>query len=137
MPKYQVRFGEVLPHDGRVLEGGAIVELPRAVADDSAVRGLVQEVDDAGQPVTPVAASDLDRFRTHERVTVLRERLAEAEGVATAIRQQLAAEEQRLVDEVAALSATKAAAAVEAPAPAPTPKAVKDKDKQPAKGQES
>ena len=105
MPRYQVNAGEVLPHNGQVLEPGAFVELPRIVAEDMANRHLVQEVDAAGQPVAPRPVDDLERFRAHERVGFLRERRAAAMAVVAQVQAQLDAEEQRLVDEVKAASA--------------------------------
>lgn len=110
MPRYRIRDGEVLAHEGQVLEAGAFVELPRAIADDMAVRGALEEVDDAGQPVAPVPVDDLARFRTHERVSMLRDRLVEAQGRVTAIQAQLDAVEQQLADEVAAAQRVAAAA---------------------------
>lgn len=107
MPRYRVNVGEVLPHNGQLLEAGAFVELPRVVAEDTANRHLVQEVDAAGQPVAPRPVDDLERFRTHERIGILRTRLADAKGLAERIQAQLDAEEQRLVDEVKAASTTR------------------------------
>ena len=111
MPTYRVRDGEVLAHDGKTREAGDILELPRQVAEDPAVRGAIEEVDAAGNVVAPPPADDLARFRTHERVSMLRERLAEAQARVTAVQAQLTSEEQRLIDEVRA-----------APSSAPTPK---------------
>lgn len=105
MPSYRVRDGAVLGHDGRVRESGEVLELPRAVAEDHAVRGAVEEVDAAGNLVAPPPADDLARFRTHERVSLLRARLGDAQARVTAIQTQLDAEEQRLVDEVRAATA--------------------------------
>lgn len=83
MPRYQVKSGRVLPHGGQVLEEGTIVEdLPRHVGEDSVVRDLVQEIDESGEPVAPVDRpdADLERFRPHERVTLLEQRLSDAKA---------------------------------------------------------
>lgn len=109
MPRYRVRDGEVLPINGQLVEAGACVELPRVVADDMANRHLVQEVDEAGQPVAPVAVDDLERFRAHERVGFLRERLATAQAGVAAIQAQLDREEQALADAVKAAAPGRAA----------------------------
>src|SRR6185369_10158480 len=73
MPRYKVRDGSVLPHEGTLFEAGAIVELPRHIGEDSIVRSLVQEVDETGAPVVLVDAEAderyLERFRPHERIT--------------------------------------------------------------------
>jgi small-conductance mechanosensitive channel len=123
MPLYRVRPGERLGHDGKVLEGGARLELARAVAEDQALRGALEEIDEKGNPVAPVPANDLDRFRTHERVGFLRERLTAARNAVTDLDAQLAAEEQRLVDEVTAVQA-----ATQKPTKAPQPKAADTKE---------
>lgn len=108
MPRYQVRDGAVLPMNGQVCEAGTVVELPRAAADDMAVRHLVQEVDEAGQPVAPTPVDDLERFRAHERVGILRERLAEAQARAATIQAQLDREEQTLAAAVTAAETARA-----------------------------
>lgn len=94
MPRYQVRTGAILPHEGQLLEAPAIVELPRHVGEDSIVRDLVQEVDDEGQPVVSRALADpsIEHFRSHERVSILQDRLTQAQGRVAALEQRLAAE---------------------------------------------
>lgn len=111
---FRVRDGYRLAHGGVVHEAGTLLELPRAIAADIAVRGHVQEVDADGHPVEPPPPDDLARFRTHERFGKLKEDLAAAEARVEQIKGRLAAEEQQLAQEVAA-----AAAAREAEVPAP------------------
>lgn len=101
MATYRVRDGERLAHAGQVHEGGAVVELPRAVAEDMAVRGALQEIDAQGQPIASPPADDLERFRAHERVSILRDRLVEAQARVAAIQQRLDAEEKALAAAVA------------------------------------
>lgn len=90
MARYRVRAGRQLPHNGQVLEAGEIVELPRHVGADSVVRDLVDEVDEAGNPVLAPLDNDLERFRPHEQVTLLEARLAEAEARVEILKSQLA-----------------------------------------------
>src|SRR5262245_54950112 len=104
MPNYRVREGAVLPCNGTVHEAGAIIALSREVASDMAVAALVEEVDAAGQPVPPKPADDLARFKAHERVGILHERLAAAEAVVASLKAQIEAEEQVLVDAVAVVA---------------------------------
>ena len=107
MPRYQVKSGEVLPVNGRVLEAGTVIDLPRVVAEDVANRHLVQEVDDKGQPVAPVPVDDLERFRAHERVGILRDRLTAAQGIVASIQAQIDHEDQVLADAVKAADAAR------------------------------
>lgn len=93
MPRYQVRVGQQLPHNGQVLEAGAVVELPRHVAADSIVRDLVDEVDEAGNVVLAPLSNDFERFRPHEQVTLLKARLAEAQARVDTLKSQLATAE--------------------------------------------
>jgi hypothetical protein len=113
MPRYTVRPGAVLPHMGALLYEGEYVELPRHVADDSIVRDLVQEVDETGAPVLTPAPIDADlaRFRPHERITLLQNRMVDARALVSRLADAIAIEERTI--EEASLSA----------APAPTPAA--------------
>ena len=120
MPLFRVRDGEVLGHDGKTRVAGEVIELARSVAEDPAVRGAVEEVDAAGNPVAAPPPDDLARFRTHERVSMLRQQLADAQAVVEQLQARLKAEEQRLTDEVAAIAAKAVAApASDAAASAP------------------
>lgn len=119
MPRYRVRDGSQLAHGGTVLEAGAIVELPRTIAADMAVSGHVEEIDAQGQPIASVPPDDLERFRTHERVSILRDRLAMAKAKVDAIQAQLEFEEQRLADAVTAAAGKR---------PKPTPPATPAKE---------
>jgi hypothetical protein len=110
MPRYLVTPGTVLAMSGVVVEAGSFIELPRAVADDSVNRASLQEVDEAGHPVTPLPVDDLERFRSHERVSILLERLATAQAAVKTITQQLAQEERRLLELVQATAAQTATA---------------------------
>lgn len=114
MPRYQVKPGEVLPHNNQVLEAGAIVELPRIVAEDMAVRAAIQEIDAAGKPVqSPLATAqrDFERFRSHEQVTLLEREIADTEARLTELRTLLAAAVKASTS--APPATTKAAKAVE------------------------
>ena len=76
MIRYRVRDGAILPHHGALLEGGAILELPRHVGEDPAVRHLVQPVDDRGVVIAlPPYDAAIDGFRPHEQVTILKNRM--------------------------------------------------------------
>lgn len=87
---YRVNDSAILPHDGQLLEGGTLVELPRHVAEDSAVRDLVTEVDEAGNPIlAPAEPHGFERFRPHERVTLLQVRLAEAQARVKTLQAQI------------------------------------------------
>lgn len=100
MSRYQVRPGAVLPHNGLVLEAGAIVDLPRHVAADSIVRDLVQEIDETGEPVVstgPIDA-DLERYRPHERITLLQNRMVEATGLVSRLEAAIALEERTIAE---------------------------------------
>jgi len=105
MPRYKVRDGSVLPHEGTLFEAGAIVELPRHIGEDSIVRSLVQEVDETGAPVVLVDAEaderDLERFRPHERITLLQNRMVDARALLTRLEQRLL-EEQQIIEQAAA-----------------------------------
>jgi hypothetical protein len=118
MPRYRVRLGQVLAHGGTVHAEGALVEISRAIAEDGAVSGLVEEVDASGALVAPVPVDDLARFRAHERVSLLRDRLAAAQATVDGLRAQLDGEEQALRDAVAAMTV---------PVPAPVVAPVKGK----------
>lgn len=102
MPRYRVRTQ--LSHGGTVLPAGSFVELPAAIARDGAVSGFIEEVDDAGKPVAPAPVDDLEGFRSHERVGLLRDRLKAAQAVGDAIQAQLDAEETTLAAAVAAMT---------------------------------
>lgn len=117
MPKYRVRDNQILAHAGAVHEAGAVIDLPRTVADDPAVRGLLDELDAAGQPVAPRSTDDLERFRAHERVGFLRDRLVAAQATVAELQQRLAAEEKILTDEVAKLTAPSRASKASPAAP--------------------
>lgn len=106
MARYRVRDGQTLASNGQLIEAGAFVDLPRTVAEDMANRHLVEEVDDAGKPVAPRTPDDLERFKSHERVGILRDRLAAAEAVVADLKARLAAEEQVLADAVKASMTT-------------------------------
>lgn len=103
MPRYRVRLGQALAHQGAILGEGACVELPRQVADDPAVNALVEEVDASGALVPPAPVDDLERFKAHERVSILRDRLAAAKAVVDGLQTQLAEEERRLREAVDAM----------------------------------
>lgn len=118
MPRYRVRDGQVLPVNGQILEAGGFVDLPRTVADDMANRHLVEEVDAAGQPVTPTPVDDLERFKAHERVGFLRDRLAAAKAIVGALEARLANEEQALVQAVQAVAPATGKATKQTAAPA-------------------
>ena len=45
MPKYRVKVGAVLPHDGRLQPSGTVVELPAHVAMDPVVACLVEPLE--------------------------------------------------------------------------------------------
>lgn len=90
MARYRVRAGKQLPHGGQILEAGEIVELPRQVGTDNAVRDLVEEVDEAGNVVFVPLSHDFERFRPHEQVTLLEARLVEAEARVEILKSQLA-----------------------------------------------
>lgn len=94
MPRYQVTVGSVLPHHGQVLEAGAYVELPRHVADDPNIRGLVQEIDADGHPVPPPAWPGIlvETWQPHERIGLLQAALVDAKAHVAALEAQLAAE---------------------------------------------
>lgn len=89
MARYQVRAGQQLPHGGQILAAGAIIELPRHVGSDNAVRDLVEEVDAAGNVVLAPLTNDFERFRPHEQVTLLEASLAEAEARVATLKAQL------------------------------------------------
>jgi hypothetical protein len=98
MPQYRVRPGQLLISSGLQYAPGQIVEMPRHVADDNANRALVEEVDDHGQPVASVPVDDLAGFKAHERVSMLRDRIVAAQAVVASLEDQVAHEEQALVD---------------------------------------
>jgi len=76
MQRYRVRDGAVLPHQGAVLPAGSVVELPRHVAEDVAVRDVIVPIDAVGQVITlPPYDAELDRVRPHERITILKDRM--------------------------------------------------------------
>jgi hypothetical protein len=104
MATYRVKDGERLPLNGVVHQAGSIVELPRELASDMAIAGLVQEVDATGHPVAPPPPDDLVRFKLHERVGLLRDRLVAAKDVVAHLEQQIADAEQALVAAVAAIT---------------------------------
>jgi hypothetical protein len=120
MPRYCIRDGETLSHAGTVLVAGAFVELPREVADDPAVRGSIVEVDADGKAVEPRPVDELDRFKLHEQVSILRDRRAAKAAELEAIDQQLAQKDAELAAAVAAQAAPKAAAPASPPAAATT-----------------
>lgn len=100
MPRYRIQDGRQLPHHGQILEGGDVVELPRHVADDPAVRDVVTEVDEGGNAVlAPAAPHGLDRFRPHEQITLLQARLREAETRVETIKGQIARAEAEMAAE--------------------------------------
>ncbi len=72
MPRYRVRAGAELAHDGQVLPGGTDLELPRRVAVE--IPHLVDEIDAAGG-VVPVPPDGwklaLEDVQAHERGFVL------------------------------------------------------------------
>lgn len=107
MPRYRVRPTCELAHNGATLREGAIVELPRPIAEDGAVSHLIDEVDGAGNPVTPPPADDLERFRAHERVSILRDRLTAAEVVVAELKARLEDEDRRLREAVLAVAVAK------------------------------
>jgi hypothetical protein len=86
-----------------LLPDGEIQTLSRHAAADIAHVLPVQEVDDAGKPVAPAPVDDLERFRAHERVGFLRERLAEAKSHVDQIQARLDEEERALAAEVRAI----------------------------------
>lgn len=84
MPKYRVRQGQQLPHEGKVYEYPSLVTLPRRLARE--FPHLVDEVDDAGKPLTSPREEweiALETIRDHERISILElERQAAAARVA-------------------------------------------------------
>lgn len=102
MPRYKVKDGQALPHGGRILDAGSILELPRHVGQDTVVRDFVEEVDAAGEPVAPAdpSASDLERFRPHERIGMLQATLFEAEARVARLK-ALIADQQDIIDDEA------------------------------------
>lgn len=72
MPRYRVHDHAQLPHNGDVLPGGSIIELPRWIGAE--LSHLVAEVDEAGDLVQPPAAWQiaLETARDHERADVLK-----------------------------------------------------------------
>lgn len=110
MPRYRVKAGQELPHDGKILDAGTIVELPRHVGQDSIVRDFVEEVDETGHPVESTdGEADLERFRPHERVGMLEAKLVEAKARVARL-EQLIADQQDIIEE--ALTAPAAPAPV-------------------------
>jgi len=103
MPRYRVHDGAVVAHGGAIHEGGAVLELSRAIAEDSAVRGMLQAVDENGRPIDLPEPDDLEVYRAHERVSLLRAQIAEAERRLDTVRQRLRAEEQQLLEAVSTL----------------------------------
>jgi len=59
MPRYRVAVGQVLPHDGQVLEAGAIVELPAHVANDVEVAYRIVPVEEVATaaPLQPAESA--------------------------------------------------------------------------------
>ena len=101
MPQYRVRDGHRLSHDDQVLSGGAVVELPAHVGSDTAVRGVLEELDESGQVKLPPASavdealsgvSPADRVAALEAaVAEARARLSDLQKLLTAARRELAA----------------------------------------------
>ena len=77
---YRVRAGAQLAHEGTVLEGGAPVQLTRAVAVE--VRHLVEPLDADGNPIDPPSELQLEieERPAHERDTILQRKRAELVG---------------------------------------------------------
>jgi len=75
MPRYRVKDGALLPHNGETLEGGTEVELPQHVGEDPAIRGLVEAIDAAGHPFADVEDPDAVRFLPHERLGFIKDRM--------------------------------------------------------------
>lgn len=110
MPRYRVRPGAVLSHQGAVLEEGAVLELTRIVADDPSVRGAIEEIDASGLPVLtppPAIAADIARFKAHEQVTLLEQAIAEHKARGAEL-EQLLVEAKRQADAAAPRPDTKA-----------------------------
>lgn len=105
----RVRDGKHLAHHGDVLNGGAELELPDAIALECA--HLVDEVLPTGETrgVGATAPADLKdvlaRHRPHERVSILEEARAKTAGDLDAIEQQLTVERKRAADEQKAIEA--------------------------------
>jgi hypothetical protein len=104
-----VKDGAILPHHGQLLEGGAIIDLPRHVGTDPAVCGFVDEIDDAGDPVGgyPIGYEEhlvvLDRFQPHERVTLIRDRMVRERALLERLELDLAEEEATAAAQPAAV----------------------------------
>lgn len=113
MPRYRVKVGQELPHDGKILDAGTIVELPRHVGQDSVVRDFVEEVDETGHPVEAAdGEADLERFRPHERVGMLEATLAEAKARVARL-EALIAEQQDIIEEALTAPAAPAPVSIE------------------------
>lgn len=124
---YRVRDGAVLPQNGELLEGGARVDLTRAVGHD--VRHLVEPLDPAGNVIDPPTPEqvELEERPVHEHVSILQHRralavasLAELQAVATDARRTADAAQ----GDVAKLTAVIAAIDAELAKPAPEPEPI-------------
>lgn len=118
MPRYKVRDGAVIAHGGSVLEAGALLELQHGVANDVAVRGLIDQVDEQGNIVAATEPDDLERFRSHERVSILRDQIVKAQAFVDQLQARLDAEDKILADAVRASAKQARAATKSTDAPA-------------------
>lgn len=103
--KYRVRPGQQLAHQGKVLLGGDVVELPQSLAHE--VRHLVDPVGADGK-IQPwptdrdaALATDLAAARPHERISILRAYRASGAAQLADLDREIAAEETRLQAESA------------------------------------
>jgi hypothetical protein len=68
-----VKPGDGLPHQGRIVPPGEIVEVPAHIVPE--ILHLVEPVDAADRPIAPPTNVDaeLAKVRPHERVSILRQ----------------------------------------------------------------
>ena len=108
MAKYRIRKGATLPHNGELLREGAEVELSDTVAQDIAVRWLLEPVDDAGKTALSMpywsgtTTTDI-KGAPHERIPVLTREIQATERRLDELKRQLEqakAEEQDAIRNV-------------------------------------
>ena len=111
MPRFRVRDGERVGHAGEVHGAGKIIELPRHIAEDQAVRGALIEVDEKGQPLGGPAAEELTGAALHARVEQLRLDVDAGEKALSEKKARLAQLDAQLLAEVKAKSKPSGASA--------------------------